>query len=251
MKKSRDPEFRKSTLGNTLLLLMVALVAVTAVTYAWFTISDNTRLSALRMDVTTGVSLRIDLDAHEDFTEYKQVLSFGDIAERIRQEKGVDIRSVPIEPVTTADASVFRFEDGSLASAASGVYLEFTLHFMSMGDMYVHLTSTPSRGADNGTRVWSNTVPKLRDAMRISYTVYGKTYIYNPGDDDISGMTDDNMLFFIPEGTDVPVFVHIWIEGTDPTCDNELKGTDYAIQMRFEGSDENNQPFDESDRRYR
>ncbi len=244
MRKSENAQPRKKgILGNTLLLALMALVAFMAVTYAWFSISDNTRLSSMRMDVTTGLSLRIDLSAHEDFEDYKSVLSFAEISARILAERGIDISAVPIEPVTTHDVQTFTFENGSLASADSGHYLDFTLHFMAQSDMYVHLTSSPSRGADNGTRVWSNAHPTLPDAMRIAFTSAERTFVYDPGENNIAGLTDGNTLFFLPEKTDVPVRVHIWMEGTDPACNNELRGTDYSIQLRFEGSDENNQPL--------
>ncbi len=235
--------YRKGTLLNTLMLAMIAIIAVVGVTYAWFTIADTTRLSAMHMDVTTGVSLRIDVVPHQYFEQYKSVLSFADIGARIQAERGIDISRTPIEPVTTQDARTFRFENGRLASADEGHYLEFTLHFMAEGDMYVHLTSTGFKGADNGTLVWSNTIPKLPEAMRLAFTVNGTTFVYNPGDDDISGLTDENMIFFLPDATDVPVLVHIWMEGTDPACDNELKGSDYSVRLRFEGTDENNNPL--------
>ncbi len=234
---------RKGLLGNTLLAILIALVAMTAVTYAWFSINDNARLSMMRMDVTTGPSLRMDLVPHSAFEEYKKTLTFEDIAAKIRSDTGVDIASVPIEPVTTRNGVSFVFEDGSPASYRNGSYIEFTLHFMSVGDMYVHLTSSNSKNADDGTRIWSDRNPRLPEAMRLSLTKDNTTFIYDPGTMDLTGMTDENTVFFIPEATDIPVTVRIWIEGTDPVCTNELKGTDYAIQMRFEGSDENNQPL--------
>ncbi len=243
MGKVERKSFKKSTLGNSLLLLIIAVLAFVAVTYAWFTISDNARLSSMKMDITTGLSLRMDVDPHEEFESYKQTLKFADIAQRIRADLGVDIATVPIEPVTTKDGVNFVFEDGSPARAADGTYVEFTLHFMSMGDMYVHLTSTSSKNANDGTRVWSNSTPELVQAMRISFTWEGGSFMYDPADDNIAGLTYDNVMFFLPEATDLPVVVRIWLEGTDPACDNKLKGSDYSVSLRFEGSDENNNPL--------
>ncbi len=240
MKKSQTS--RKGLLGNTLLVLLIALVAMTAVTYAWFSINDNARLSMMRMDVTTGPSLRMDLVPHATFEEYKRTLTFEEIAAKIKADTGVDIASVPIEPVTTRDGRTFVFEDGSPASYRDGTYIDFTLHFMSHGDMYVHLTSTPSKNADDGTRIWSEKNNRLAEAMRLSVTK-DQTFVYNPRTMDLSGMTDLNTVFFIPDATDISVVIRIWLEGTDPACTNDLKGSDYAIQMRFEGSDENNQPL--------
>ena len=234
---------RKGILGNTLLVLLIALVAMTAVTYAWFTISDNARLSMMRMDVTTGPSLRMDLVPHATFEEYKKTLTFEEIAARIEADTGVDIAAVPIEPVTTNNGVTFVFEDGSAASYRNGTYVEFTLHFMSHGDMYVHLTSTDSKDGNDGTRIWSDRNTRLAEAMRLSVAKGTDVFIYDPGTMDIAGMTDENTVFFIPDATDIPVVVRVWIEGTDPACTNELKGSDYCVQLRFEGSDENNQPL--------
>ncbi len=243
MERKREQTRRKGLLGNTLLVLAIALVAMTAVTYAWFTISDNARLSLMQMDVTTGPSLRMDLDPHSDFTEYRQTLTFREIADRIRAEVGVDIATTPLEPVTTSDGVSFVFEDGSAASRTTGSYIEFTLHFMSVGDMYVHLTSDSSKNGEDGTLIWSETKPALAEVMRISLAKDTNVFVYDPGEMDIAGMTDENTVFFLPDATDVPVVVRIWVEGTDPVCTNELKGSDYAIRMRFEGSGENNEPL--------
>ena len=54
---------------------------------------------------------------------------------------------------------------------------------------------------------------------------------------------ENSNLFHISAYTDTPVTVHIWIEGTDEMCTNELKGGDYAIRLRFVGTDEENVPL--------
>ena len=102
----------------------------------------------------------------------------------------------------------------------------------------------------------------LPESMRISFSVDGQTWIYDPGMGDsretASGasvfglpgaaamqLTDRNALFSLLEGEDKAVLVHIWMEGTDPACTDGLKGADYAIRLRFTGTDENGQPFSE------
>ena len=59
--------------------------------------------------------------------------------------------------------------------------------------------------------------------------------------------SDNNRLFSLTAGENKPVLVHIWLEGTDPSCTDELKGADYSIALRFEGTDENNQLFEEEE----
>ena len=80
-----------------------------------------------------------------------------------------------MKPVTTSDCSTFTFENGSAADAASGVYLEFTLHFMAEKDMIVHLTSAnSSSSAEDGTLISSGN-SQLPQAMRISIPRMART----------------------------------------------------------------------------
>ena len=48
-------------------------------------------------------------------------------------------------------------------------------------------------------------------------------------------LTEDNAMFSLKEGTDKEIKVHIWMEGTDPACTDELRGSDYSIRLRFTG----------------
>ena len=251
-------------LPTSILLLLVALVFVTAVTAAWFSISDNTRLYSINMDITAGAALRFDLDPHPDITGYRGTLSFAEIADRILRDYGFDPRKGELSPVTTSDYSEFTLRSGKVVPATKGDYLEFTLHFMAAQDMYVHLTSANSRRAKDGTLITS-AIPQLPEAMRISFTIGSDVMVFDPGmgaDSEISrhnfgnvkvfGLpsanemvyNDQNSMFFIKAYTDLPVIVHIWMEGTDEACTDLLKGGDYSIQLRFEGTDENNEPLE-------
>lgn len=249
----------RSRFYTSVLLVLMALVAVTAATVAWFSIADNTRVRSMSLDIVSDVDLRMDLDAHRTIDQYVKTLSFESIAARILQEKGFSMETTPMKPVTTSDCSTFTFENGSAADAASGVYLEFTLHFMAAKDMIVHLTSASSEsGAEDGTAVMSenNALPA---SMRISFTADGTTWIYDPGMEgtsttegsaktfglpgaDAMNINNDNAMFSLKEGVNKEVKVHIWMEGTDPACTDELKGSDYSIRLRFTGdkTDEQN-----------
>ena len=216
----------------------------------------------MSLDIVSDVDMRMDLDAHETIEDYVRTLSFADIDKRIQQEKGFSMQETPLEPVTTQDEETFFFENGEPAKSTSGVYLEFTLHFMAAKDMVVHLTSADSSsGAGDGTEVTSENAA-LPPAMRISFATDGKTWIYDPGMENASvtegttttfglpakdamDLNDDNAMFSMKEGVNKEVKVHIWMEGTDPACTDGLKGADYAIRLRFTGTDENGQPFSE------
>lgn len=251
---------RKQQLYLSLLLALIALVSVTAATVAWFSIADFTKVYSMGMEVTTGTNLRFDLDAHESFEEYVKTLGFDQIADRIRQEKGYDMRRTPLEPVTTSDVVGFRYEDGELVSSDKGAYLEFTLHFMATQDMIVHLTTANREGQGDGTLV-SSSNEDLPKALRISFSTEQGTWIYDPGIAPGSTqrnsirtfglgfgremiLSEDNRLFSLKGNVDQPVVVRVWLEGTDPACTDALRKADYSIRLRFEGTDENDQPID-------
>lgn len=223
---------------TSILLVLLALVSITAATVAWFSIADRTKVRSMSMEITTGVNLRFDLDAHDTFDEYVKTLEFEQIGERIEQEKGFKMSEVPLEPVTTTDYAEFTFENGTVVSPEKGAYLEFTLNFMSTQDMDVYLTTEDSSGKTDGTKIESSN-PELPDAMRISFTVDSETIVYDPGNGDV-----DIRLFSLKKEKNQPVIVHIWIEGTDEACTDALRGADYQISMRFVGKDENGNVLD-------
>jgi hypothetical protein len=254
--KIKTESNEKRTLYTSLLLLMLALISVVAATVAWFTIADRAKVKSMNMEITTGANLRFDLDAHDTFDEYVKTLTFSQIADRILSEKKFDMKTIPLEPVTTSDYVNFQLEDGTVVESSSGSYLEFTLHFMASEDMVVHLTSASTEGESDGTLISSNN-NALSSAMRISFTADSSVYVYDPGmgSGSSSGggqktfglpsagnmvLNNDNALFSLKEGVDKPVVVHVWLEGTDESCTDELRGADYSIRLRFLGTDENN-----------
>lgn len=239
-------------LYTSILLVLSALVAVVAATVAWFSIADRAKVKTMSLEIIADSDLRMDLDAHRSIEQYVKTLSFEQIADRIQKEKGFSMETTPLEPVTTSDQKIFTYEDGRTAADTSGAYLEFTLHFMAEKDMMIHLTSAnSSAGATDGTAVMSEN-SALPAAMRIAFSADGNTWIYDPGMDAVSSregnaktfglpeanamkINNDNVMFSLKEGVDKAVEVHIWMEGTDPVCTDELKGSDYSIRLRFTG----------------
>lgn len=261
--KKKQPSGFGKRLYTSVLLFLLALVCMAAATVAWFTIADFTRVNSINMQIVSGNNLRFDLDSHRTFDEYVKTLTFRQISERIKREKNFDMTTVPLEPVTTSDALKFTFENGSVVKSETGAYLEFTLHFMATSDMVVHLTSENSDGKKDGTAILSENAALVK-AMRISFTIGNRTWIYDPGMDNrvqtngntrtfglpsSDGMVynDANTLFTLKKEVDQPVVVHIWLEGTDEACTNELKGSEYSISLRFAGTDEENKILDGND----
>ena len=261
-KKIQNKKTVRQRVYISLMLTLIALVAVTAATVAWFSIADRTKVNTMGLDIVADVEMRMDLDAHDTIDQYVRTLSFESIQNRIQREKGFSMSATPLSPVTTSDYSTFTYENGKVAEATEGSYLEFTLHFMAVKDMIVHLTSAESdTGKGDGTMV-SSGVAALPQAMRISFTADGQTWVYDPGAGDflsssgavkVFGLAsaedmkvgDNNALFTLKEGEDKPVVVHIWLEGTDPQCTDELKKADYSIRLRFTGTDMNGKSFTE------
>lgn len=261
-KKDQNKKNVRQRVYISLMLTLIALVAATAATVAWFSIADRTKVNTMGLDIVADVEMRMDLDAHDTIDQYVRTLSFESIQNRIQREKGFSMSATPLSPVTTSDYSTFTYENGKVAEAAEGSYLEFTLHFMAAKDMIVHLTSADSdTGKSDGTMV-SSSVAALPQAMRISFTADGQTWVYDPGMDDTSEtlgtartfglaaasdmqLSDANSIFTLKEGEDKTVVVHIWLEGTDPQCTDELKKADYSIRLRFTGTDMNGKSFTE------
>lgn len=235
-------------LATTLLLVLFALVAIAMATFAWFSIADHAKARSFALTANAGNALRFDLDAHDDFNQYVSTLGFDQISARMSAENGVDIDTSKLQPVTTSDGQSFTYEDGSAAQAQTGAFLEFTLHFISHEDVVVRLTGEAGSNGEAGTAFTSN-VQGLPEAMRMSFTCDGRTWVYNPnmgatasGSGQMAtfgivpgGSSEAANMFSLVADTDKPTIVRIWLEGTDPNCTNMVKGADYSVSMRFEG----------------
>lgn len=258
MKRTDETETGKR-LYISIALLLLAIVSITAATTAWFTIADHTRVQSMSLDIYGGASLRFDLEPHKTLEEYEKTLTFSEICSRVLREQGVDWKKTALEPVTTSDYAEFTLENGTKAKSKTGQYLEFTLHFMAAEDMVVHLTSANSDKAQDGTAITSKT-QGLVDAMRISFTDGDRTSVFDPGGE-MNGSGEKNEIFGLPSADkmvynnanalfslkayqDLPILVHVWLEGTDEACTDELRGAEYSIRLRFEGTDEENRPLD-------
>ena len=253
MEKSRGTNKKiRNRLTITILLILVALVALTAATAAWFTIADHARVQTMNLEIESGKELRIDLYKRRNFEDYVRTLSFRDIDGKIQGEKGFSMATTPLRPVTTANARAFTYKNGRAVSPTSGAYLEFTLHFIADKDLTVHLTSANGETDRDGTRITSK-IAGLPEAMRISFTADGQTWVYDPGFGDTRQpgnlttfglgdrrnmkLSENNSLFRLKAYEDKEVSVHIWLEGTDEKCTDDLKGADYSIKLRFVGMD--------------
>lgn len=84
-KKQKNPV--RNRLYTSILLVLLAFVAVTAATVAWFSIADRAKVKTMSMDIIADSDLRMDLDPHKSIEQYVKTLSFEQIAERIQEGK--------------------------------------------------------------------------------------------------------------------------------------------------------------------
>ena len=78
MSRTKKEENRavRNRLYTSILLVLLALAAITAATVAWFSIADKTKVKSMSLDIESDVDLRMDLDAHDYFEQYVKKLSF-------------------------------------------------------------------------------------------------------------------------------------------------------------------------------
>ncbi len=250
MEENEKQDLRHRLL-TTVVLVAFALAAIAMATFAWFSIADSAKTRSLGLDANADGSLRFDLDAHDSYASYVSTLGFDQISARIASEQGIDIDASRLQPVTTSDGQTFTLEDGSSASASTGAYLEFTLHFISLQDCTVRLTGQAGSDGAAGTAFTSTASSELPLAMRMSFAADGQTWVYNPNGGvsastsgqtttfglDSGEATEASNMFGLAAEQDKSVVVRIWLEGTDQNCTNVVKGADYSVSMRFQGID--------------
>ena len=127
MNRKEDNKTARSRLYTSVQLVLMAFVAVTAATVAWFSIADRAKVKTMSLDIIADADLRMDLDPHSTIDQYVKTLSFEQIAARIQQEKGFSME-------TTTDYGTFTYENGTTVENTKGAYLEFALHFMAAKD---------------------------------------------------------------------------------------------------------------------
>ena len=59
----------RSRLYTSVLLVLLALAAITAATVAWFSIADRSKVRTMSLDIAADVDMRMDLDAHKKCKE--------------------------------------------------------------------------------------------------------------------------------------------------------------------------------------
>ena len=231
----------KNRLSQSILVFLLALTSITMATYAWFTMTDNTFVNTMNLEITTGYSLVIDVKENDLYEQYYKIID-GEELKTISKNK-------MLTPVTTNDGVNFLDEDNNQVSDTINSYIDVSLHFRANKAMNVHLSSEDINHGDNITMVSGDN--GIEKALRISFTADNKTKIYEPvGNSNNTFSLEENMkfkeencLFELEEDKDKEVVMRIWLEGNDSDCTDKLRNSLYSVKLNFVGSDQDYIPF--------
>lgn len=151
---------------------------------------------------------------------------------------------------------------------SSGTFMEYELWFIAESDMRVHLSTD-----DDDDGVWTHVEPSsdnsgnqdnIVECVRMSFTCDkdNRTVIWEPNKDnntilvgqaareeiettDLSphnqmDYTNDTWICELEAYTPKMVTVRVWVEGEDPECDDDVQRAKFITELRFQGTDENN-----------
>lgn len=245
-------------LKTTLLVFLIALLAVTTGTLAWFTLNTFSAVDNLEMTIGTGAQLLVSTENHgKDLSLYTKEITNEMINEYLR-EYDVTLDEILLDPLTSQDGIEFFTRSGVKKTENVGGYLEFPIWFIGTKDMYVHLTTDDTNPDKNdGTGVYTTETGIKADIVncpRVSFTQDdGTSVIYEPNrGTPVAGQTTFDLqtpmvytngtrLFFLEAMTPKRIMVRLWVEGEDPQCDDDVQDAQLTVALCFMGTDENNE----------
>lgn len=101
-----NKNLRKKALVPAIAMVIASVIALSGVTYAWFTTGNTAKVETLDVNVQTANGIQVSLDA----TSWKSTISGADIQEAISGSTQIQYPIGEIAPVSTAGA----IEDGKL-----------------------------------------------------------------------------------------------------------------------------------------
>ena len=245
-------------LKSTMLIFLIALLALSTGTLAWFTLNTFSAVNNLEMRIGTGAELKVSIENHgTDLSQYVKVITNEMINEYLR-DYDTSIAEIKLDPLTSDKGIEFFTQYGNKRTENVGGYLEFPIYFIGTKDMYVHLSSDETdTDKDDGARVSTTETGIKADVVncpRISFEDSdGTTKIWEPNiSTPVAGQTtfdiptpmdytNNTRLFFLEAMTPKKVMVRLWVEGEDPQCDDDVQDAQLSVQLCFFGTDENNE----------
>ena len=245
---------------STFLLSIIAMLVLVTSTLAWFTITTFASVENIQMNITTGVELRVDMESHgSDISQYKKTITADMINSYLRTNHNTTMADQLLDPVTSSNGIAFRNQGGSTMQPNDISYLEFKMWFIGSRDMWVHLSSDTATSLNNATTSVTTTSTGAQAdivrAIRVSFEDSGSAAIYEPNAGSaVAGQStfdlptpmnysNSTRLFHLNKLEPKQITVRLWLEGEDPECDNDVQEADLAVDLLFNGTDEENNTF--------
>jgi hypothetical protein len=167
----KTKNMRKKALLSSVAMLLVAVVALSSATYAWFTANSAASVHGVKLTSTTASSLQFST------TENGTYSAILDLA----------AADQTLTPVSTVDATAF-FKVNADSSVTVGTAGETNVASIGTAETALYYTTTfwVKAGVDTGLAVTSIDAGNLASALRVSLTIGGTTYILDP---QVSGTT--------------------------------------------------------------
>lgn len=248
---------RRMKLKSTIMILIIALLAVCTGTLAWFTLNTFASVNDLEMTIGTGAQLLVSTEDHgTDLSKYVKVITNEMINEYLK-DYDTDLEKIELAPLTSAVGIDMLTQRGVKREPNTGGYLEFPIYFIGTKDMYVHLTSDDTAtGKNDGSGVSTTSTGGKADIIycpRVSFEENGSTRIWEPNQGSaVAGQstfdlpnpmsyTNNTRLFHLDAMKPKKIMVRLWIEGEDPQCDDDVQQAQLTVALCFMGTDENNE----------
>ena len=248
---------RRMKLKSTIMILIIALLAVCTGTLAWFTLNTFASVNDLEMTIGTGAQLLVSTEDHgTDLSKYVKVITNEMINEYLK-DYDTDLEKIELAPLTSAVGIDMLTQRGVKREPNTGGYLEFPIYFIGTKDMYVHLTSDDTAtGKNDGSGVSTTSTGGKADIIycpRVSFEENGSTRIWEPNQGSaVAGQstfdlpnpmsyTNNTRLFHLDAMKPKKIMVRLWIEGEDPQCDDNVQDAQLTVALCFMGTDENNE----------
>ncbi|MCQ4021509.1 MULTISPECIES: neuropeptide Y receptor family protein [unclassified Ruminococcus] len=252
---------KRMKLKTTVMIAIIALLAVCTGTLAWFTLNTFSSVNDLEMTIGTGAQLLVSTEDHgTDLSKYVKVITNEMINDYLRKslnDNNADVSKILLDPSTSDKGIDILTRGGKKRAANTEGYVEFPIYFIGTKDMYVHLTSDNTASNKNdGSAVSTSSTGAKADVVncpRVSFEDNGSTRIWEPNQGSpVAGQTtfdlpkpmsytNNTRLFHLDAMKPKKIMVRLWVEGEDPQCDDDVQDAQLTVAMCFMGTDENNE----------
>lgn len=238
--------FRKSSLISSVALLLVAIVALSGATFAWFSTNNSATAGTLEMTATSASGLYIAETALTVATApdsgWVNKIDWTDNVGSMPAVSGDASAPTAFFKTSTDKADGTWNEIDTISAAnANQDFIVKKLWVKSGSADPVDLTITPAVIAGEGTGKEMKGYERI--ALDVDGTVYimdnaaEKTSVFINEDGDTKDVEPTAFGAITVEGIDLSeaksVLVYMWFEGQDKQCKNELAGANFTLDLTF------------------